>query len=190
MKKMKTVFEMIYSGKHDVTMGDVRPESAWVFTEPGVLATIKFDGTATAIINGKFYARFDVKKGRKVPANAIACEPAPDPVTGHWPHWVPVTDDPTFKWYKATFANSKGETLPDATYEAVGPHFQGNPYNLEKDVLVKHGSKVVTDLPTPMTKESLRDYFESHMDMEGLVFYGKDNKRAKLRMKDFGLNWN
>lgn len=190
MKKMKTVFEMIYDNNHQATMGEIRPESNWVFTEPNVIATIKFDGTATAIIDGKFYGRFDVKKGRKVPDNAIACEPNPDPITGHWPHWVPVTDAPNFKWFKMAFNNTDGANLPDGTFEAVGPHFQGNPYNLDKDILVKHGSKIVTDLPSPMTKASLFEYFKANPDMEGLVFYGAGEKRAKLRMKDFGLPWN
>ena len=37
--------------------------------------------------------------------------------------------------------------ISDGTYEAIGKHFNGNPYNMENDTLVKHGSSVIDDLP-------------------------------------------
>lgn len=190
MRKIKTVFDMQYDSHHNITMGDIRPECAWVFNEPGVIATIKFDGTATAIIDGQFFTRFDAKPGRNIPKDAVPCQPDPDPITGHWPHWVPVTDEPKFKWFNEAFKNSDGDSLPDGTFEAIGPHFMGNPYHLDRDELIAHGSVVVDDLPDKLSKDSLFDFFVSHPNMEGLVFYGSDNKRAKLRMKDFKLPWN
>lgn len=191
MRKIKTVFDMQYDSHHNITMGDIRPECAWVFDEPGVIATIKFDGAASAIIDGKFFARFDAKPGRKIPADAVPCQPDPDPITGHWPHWIPVKEgNAQYKWFMQAFINSDGASLPDGTYETIGPHFMGNPYNLDQDELIAHGSVVVDDLPATLSKQSLFNYFVSHPNMEGLVFYGADNKRAKLRMKDFKLPWN
>lgn len=184
MRKIKTVFEMIYD-KGKPQMGDIRPESMWVFTEPNVKATVKYDGTATAVINGEFYARLDAKNGRNIPVGAIPCEPEPDPITGHWPHWVPVTAEPAFKWHMAAYNNTK--YIHDATYEAIGPHFQGNPYKLDKDILIEHGATVITDLPKPLTKESLEAYFHAHPAMEGIVFYGENGKMAKLRLKDYKM---
>ena len=40
-----------------------------------------------AIIDGKFYKRYDAKKGKTPPEGAIPCQDAPDPVTGHFPHY-------------------------------------------------------------------------------------------------------
>ena len=116
---------------------------------------------------------------------AIPCEPEPDPITGHWPHWVPVTAEPAFKWHMAAYNNTT--SVHDATYEAIGPHFQGNPYKLDKDILIEHGATVITDLPKPLTKESLEAYFRSHPSMEGIVFYGENGKMAKLRLKDYKM---
>ena len=97
-------------------------------------ATIKFDGSCCAVIDGKFYKRFDAKKGKKVPDGAIPCCD-PDPVTGSHPHWVLVDENrPDDKWFVEAYKNevamkkAKGKTLENGTYEAVGPHFQGNPY--------------------------------------------------------------
>lgn len=199
MKKMKTVFEMIYDhGKP--TMGEVRPECEWVFTEPDVKATVKYDGAATAIIDGKFYARFDAKPGRKIPEKAIPCDDQPDPITGHWPHWVLIENQPEYKWYRNAYDNYlKNHELKDATYEAIGPHFQKNPQHLDEDALIEHGATVINaesslnDLNlffiTPLTKKNLKRYLYEHPEMEGIVFYGKDGKRAKLRQKDFKFKW-
>lgn len=55
------------------------------------VATVKVDGSCCAMINGKFYKRYDAKKGRSIPRGAIKCQKEPDPVTGHMPCWVEVT---------------------------------------------------------------------------------------------------
>lgn len=193
MRKIKTVFDMIYDNHH-ATMADVKDASRWVFTEPNVLPTVKFDGTSTMIQNGQLFTRFDAKPNRQIPDNAIPCQPNPDPITGHWPHWVPVTNEPKFKWFSRAF-NRMVQPMADGTYEIIGEHFQGNPYNIDGDTFVKHGSQLITeitdDFPTVWTKESFFKFFKAHEnEFEGIVFYGANNKRAKLRMSDFGLKWN
>ena len=89
MKKIPTLFERKFQ-EHKVIgiTEDVTPGLEWVLSGEGT-ATVKIDGSCCAIINGVFYKRYDAKKGKKAPANAITCCD-PDPVTGHWPHWVPV----------------------------------------------------------------------------------------------------
>lgn len=32
--------------------------------------------------------------------------------------------------------------MEDGAYEAIGPHFQSNPYHLEKDALERHGIRM------------------------------------------------
>src|SRR5690606_28772020 len=92
------------------------PDSIWVLDGEGE-AFIKRDGTSCAVIGGNLYKRYDVKTGKKAPEDGIPCCP-PDSVTGHWPHWVPVTNEPQNKYHSLAFTND----MPDGTYELCGPH--------------------------------------------------------------------
>lgn len=137
MKKIPTLYKREFSG-HKITgiRDEITPGCEAALADESI-ATLKLDGACCAIINGELYKRFDAKPGRAVPEGAIPCD-EPDPVTGHWPHWVKVkADNPADKWFVAARNNSL-EDLPEATYEAIGPHFQKNPYGLEKDVLARH----------------------------------------------------
>ena len=53
----------------------------------------KIDGTCCLIKDGKIYRRYDYKKGRTLPQGAIPCQEAPDPITGHFPHWLLCTEN-------------------------------------------------------------------------------------------------
>lgn len=94
MKKITTLYK---KNPENLTLviNEVDPNNAWVFSE-NVIATRKFDGTACAIIEGKLYKRYDVKKGKQVPANALPCQ-EPDAITGHWPHWTLCERNDTIK---------------------------------------------------------------------------------------------
>ena len=173
MKKMTTLFQREFDNHRVVAIRPelTSPDLAWVLAGEG-LATEKIDGACCAIIGGKFYKRYDAKKNKRgimktPPAGAIPCD-VPDPVTGHWPHWVLVDEaEPMDHWFIAAKANTPGE-LADGTYEAVGPHFNGNPHRLEEDVLIRHGEKVI-DL-SDRSLEGIRAYLEEHC-IEGIVFW-------------------
>lgn len=190
MKKMPTVYVVDYID-HRPTMTDkVDPKNQWVLDGLGE-ASVKYDGTACAVIDGKFYTRFDCKKGKTPPKNSIPCQPSADPVTGHWPHWTPVlASEPAHKHFITAYTNTVVDTSVDQTFEAVGPHFNGNKQKLDYDQLVVHGADIVDELSyTPITKEILRDYLENH-HIEGIVFLNKNTgQRAKIRKKDFKLKW-
>ena len=97
MKKISTLYKKDPNNLSRV-INEVAPENKWVIDGDGI-ATRKFDGTATAIINGELYKRHDVKKGKEVHKNAIPCQ-EPDEVTGHWPHWVKCDrNNPADKWH-------------------------------------------------------------------------------------------
>lgn len=183
MKKIPTLFERIYENHRVVGITpNVTPGCEWVLDGKGV-ATVKIDGSCTAIIGGEMYRRFDAKPGRKIPDGAIPCCD-PDPVTGHWPHWVKV--DPNSKadrWYYRAYLNTPEKV--DGTFEAIGPHFQGNPYGLSDDILEPHGKKVVT---AGRTFEAIRDYLTEN-NIEGLVFWLDGEPKCKIKRKDFGLAW-
>ena len=183
MKKIPTLFVRIFDENHNKTITrQVTPGMEWVLAGEGV-ATVKLDGSCCAIIDGEFYKRYDAKKGKKPPEGAIPCG-KPDPVTGHWPHWVKVSErEPGDRWHADAY-NAAGE-LPDGTYEIIGPHFQDNPYKLESDMLVRHGTEEVS---VERSFEGIRDYLAKH-NIEGLVFWLNGEPKCKIKRSDFGLKW-
>lgn len=205
MKKIPTLFERQFEGHRIVDITDkITPGCEEAFLHGTV--TVKFDGSCCAIINGVFYKRYDAKKGKKPPENAIPCCD-PDPITGHWPHWVPVSsDNPGDKWfvkalekYNEVWADPVCRRYPypacDGTYEACGPHFNGNPYNMEYDILIPHGKEVINGIsedkfPLLRTFESVRDFFLVRgFTEEGLVFWLNGEPVCKIKRTDFGLKW-
>lgn len=189
MKKIPTLFEREYENHKVIGITDkVYPGMEWVLDGDGV-ATEKIDGSCCAWCDGVFYKRYDAKPGRKIPSNAIPCCD-PDPITGHYPHWVPVNQfENATKWYMEAYYNflNNGNSPENATYEAIGPHFQGNPYKLEKDTLRKHGDKILQDVPR--TFLGIEDYLSKH-NIEGIVFWKDGIPQCKIKRSDFGFSWN
>lgn len=197
MKKIPTLFEREYKDHKVVGIKPIltSPDLQWVLDGEGI-ATEKLDGSCCAIIDGKFYRRYDAKKGKKPPENAIPCCD-PDPVTGHWPHWIPVDEnDPGAKWFIKAYINSftkayfnfpdKKAILEDGTYEAIGPHFQGNPHHVAEDMLIRHGT-IVIDIPD-RSFESIKEYLRNHV-IEGIVFWKDNEPMCKIKRSDFGFEW-
>ena len=205
MKKTPIVFAMDY--EKDRVTPEVRPGQEWVLAGEGV-ATIKFDGQACLWKEGKLWKRFDrklnkatqarVNRGealtslhdglfRVAPEGFVPCEPSPDPVTFHWPGWVPVSDnDPADKWHREALAGLNGPLEEGQTYELVGPTFALNAYNLERHELWKHGKETV--VLEDRSFEAIERFLNEH-EVEGLVFHHPDGRKAKIRRKDFGLFW-
>ena len=188
MKKIPTLFERVFEGHKKVDiLPNITPGCEAAFLN-GV-ATIKRDGSCCAIIDGTFFKRYDCKKGKTPPEGAIPCC-NPDPVTGHWPHWVKVSmSDPADKWfvaaYKKTVQDFGSEYLSDGTYEALGFHFQGNPYDWNHDRLRKHGQETVE---VERTFEGIKRWLEEN-EQEGLVFWLNGEPVCKIKRSDFGLEW-
>lgn len=191
MKKIPTLFERVFENHRIVGIIDkVTPGMEWVLEGEGV-ATIKLDGSCCAIIDGVFYKRYDAKKGKKPPEGAIPCCD-PDPVTGHWPHWVKVDENnPGDKWFIEAFAFwsdifKDRPGLPDGTYEAVGPHFNGNPEGWESDRLIPHG---IFELETfPRDFEGIKNALAKD-PIEGIVFWKDGEPKCKIKRSDFGFEW-
>lgn len=185
MKKIPTLFERKFENHKVVGITDkITPGCEEAFRNGR--ATIKIDGSCCAIIDGVFYKRYDAKKGKKPPEGAIPCC-EPDPVTGHHPHWVKVDpEDPADKWFVAAFNNTyvsyKGV---NRTFEAVGPHFQGNPHKLDKDMLDPHGE---VEVSIERNFESIMHYLNA-TPIEGLVFWFEGEPVCKIKRTDFGFEW-
>lgn len=194
MRKIPTLFERDFSGGSAKATPVVAKGFEWVLNGEGI-ATVKYDGSCCAIIDGEFYRRYDAKHGKPVPEGAIKCQEEADPITGHLPCWIKCDRfNPADKWLWSAF-DVLVSTLPqypndvktlDGTYEAIGLHFQSNPYNLKRDILVRHGENVVD---VPRSFEGIREWLESHEE-EGIVFW-KDNKpQCKIKRSDYGIKWN
>lgn len=183
MKKIPTLFERRYENHRVVeVLPNVTPGMEWVLEGEGE-ATVKIDGSCCAIIEGIFYKRYDAKKGKQPTAGAIPCCD-PDPATGHWPHWVRVDPlKPEDRWFCEAFRNSL--CLMDGTYEAIGPHFQGNPHRWKHDELIRHGTMRVN---VHRSYEGIREYLHNNL-VEGLVFWKDGEPQCKIKRSDFGFEW-
>ena len=200
MKKIPTLFKREYENHKVVGITDEVTPGCEIVLEGRCSATIKMDGSACAIIDGVFYKRYDAKKGKKIPENATKCQDEPDPITGHMPCWVPIDEDnPADKWFvearkeyiNPSVPNVMPGKLYDGTYEAVGPHFNGNNHHLIKDTLVRHGIFIIDELSKkPLTFEMIRDFLSQNY-IEGVVFWTiKPCKPiCKIKRSDFGFEW-
>ena len=65
-----------------------------------------------------------------------------------------------------------------------GPHVQGNPERLSREVLICHGGEVLSDCPRDYA--GLRAYLATR-DIEGVVWHHPDGRMAKVKARDFGL---
>lgn len=189
MKKIPTLFQREYLNHEVIKVLDIVTEGCeWVLSGEGT-ATLKYDGACCCIINGELYKRYDAKNGKPVPEKAIPCQDKPDAITGHFPCWIKCSpENKSDVWFIRAFENSKKiYDVVDGTYEAIGIHFQGNPYHLGDDILIKHGNDII-DLPD-RSYNAIKEYLQNHL-IEGIVFWKDGEPRCKIKRTDFGFSWN
>lgn len=198
MKKIPTLFKREFENHRVVkVLPEVTPGFEWALEGEGI-ATVKIDGACCAIINGELYKRFNAKPGRFIPEGAIPCCD-PDPVTGHWPHWVKCDEHRSGdKWFWTALSHAlcfhkivtNEEMLEDGTYEAIGVHFNGNPYNLNVDTMVRHGMEGIVELDRSVDRsfEGIKKWLEEH-EQEGIVFWKDGEPQCKIKRSDFGIEW-
>lgn len=199
MKKIPTAFKRVFKG-HKITavLPEYTNEECKNAVENGI-PTIKIDGSCCAIIGCELYKRYDAKKGKPVPEGAIKCQDEPDEVTGHLPCWVKVDPDgKADKWFVAAFSKfaevnmtntMRYFALLNGTYEAIGKHFNGNPYNMDYDIIEPHGLRKITENVNSF--ETAKAWLENHPEHEGIVWWSieKDVPVCKLKRTDFGLKF-
>jgi hypothetical protein len=195
MKKIPLLFqyENHIPGIISTLTDTVTPGCEWVIAGEGI-ATRKFDGTCCMIRDGKLYKRYDAKsftvspdgernKWNRTPPDNWEPAQDPDPITGHWPGWVPVGDEKASKYHRDAFRiDSVLGPPPDGTYELCGPKIQGNPEQFPWHMLVKHGEQIMPDCPRDY--EGLKAYLE-YLPYEGVVFHHPDGRMCKIRRRDF-----
>ncbi len=177
MKKTPTIFKRNPENMREI-LNEPHPDCAWVFNGEGV-ATRKYDGTCVKIESGKYYKRREVKKGKEAPEGFI--EEQLDKVTGKRVGWVGVNPDSNEdNWHMEAFEPS----LPDGTYELLGPKIQGNLEKFDTHVLVKHNDATKYK-DAPRTFDGIAKWLVDK-DIEGLVFHHEDGRMAKIKKRDFG----
>lgn len=191
MKKMPCLFERDFTDKRNpILLERVTPGCEWVIAGEGV-ATRKWDGTAAAVIDGVLHKRYDAKRHpttgeyKMPPPGSIPCSD-PDPVTGHWPHWVAVdAAKPEDKHFVAASKALVG-ALPNGTYELIGPPIGGNHERAAMLAFVRHGVDVIFDAPRDF--HGLREWLMATC-VEGIVFAHEDGRMCKIRRDDYGFAW-
>jgi len=180
MKKIISLFQRNYDGDR-LVRDEIVPGAEWVVAGEG-MAPLKLDGTCCLVRNGELFKRYDAKAGKTPPAKFEPAQPEPDPITGHWPGWLPVGDGPEDAYYREAWA--KPHQGLNGTYELCGPKVQGNPERFDYHVLVMHGLYVLHHCPR--TFDELRDYL-SDGAIEGVVWHHPDGRMVKIKGKDFGI---
>jgi len=178
VKKIPSLFKRNYD-THKI-YNEVTEGCEWVIKGEG-LPTRKFDGTACLLLKGILYKRYDCKQGRKLPVGGFACQHAPDPETGHWPWWIPITEND--KYHKEAFMRMP-TFMKDCTYELCGPKINGNPEGLTYHILIAHGSEIFEDCPTDF---SILPQWLTYAGVEGIVWHHPDGRMCKIKLKDFGI---
>lgn len=184
MKKIISLFQRNYDGDR-LVRNEIVEGAEWVVAGEG-FATRKYDGTCCLVHEGRLFKRYEVKKGKKPPHNFKPANDV-DQTTGKQQGWVPVGDGPEDEWHREAFTKAIDETngsLADGTFELCGPKIQGNPEQLPKHWLIRHGNYFLADAPRDF--ESLKKYL-SENDIEGIVWHHDDGRMVKIKSKDFGI---
>jgi len=185
--KIPSLFEREPNSKRNV-IDKVNPECEWVMYGYGD-ATVKFDGTACIYwwLQGDMKPilckRMHVKEGDEAPSEWKHWSGVR---SSHGHGWVPIGDGPEDRWHR----EGQNNTTPDplsTTYELVGPKIQSNPYRLEHHELWRHDSEVIT-LEPKRDYNSIKTYLET-AGIEGIVYHHKDGRMAKIKSRDFGIDW-
>lgn len=181
MKHPKCLFRRQFVNGRQASIDDhVSNTFKWVMNGEGV-ATEKVDGMCCAIIDGKLHRLMN----RKIAESLGVTYVDPDPMKKRWDVWVEVDEtELDGRWLYRAFVNTPW-CREDGTYEAVGPHFKGNPYGLDDDFLERHG-RIKHDVPR--TFEGIKDYLRTH-EIEGLVFWRGQEVGCQICRKDFGFEW-
>lgn len=187
MKKIPTMFERDWNGDRSLVLDQPHADCGWVFAGEGT-ATQKIDGTCCMVRDGALYKRRELREGQIIPHDFEIAET--DAETKKVVGWVPVGEGADDRWHREAFARGdmNGDTLPDGTYELVGPKVQGNPEGYAEHVLIPHivDSLGFGDDQPPRDFDGLQAWLSGRA-IEGIVFHHPDGRMAKVKKRDFGM---
>lgn len=194
MKKIPMLFQLDWDdeGRSFVNFAQFNDTARTRLAFGNAVPTRKIDGTAMMLDeNGKWWARRIVKPGKDAPAGFQ--EVAFDENTSKRVGWMPAEDSPFAKFWRKALDNEAEEFAP-GTFELIGPKINGNPENVEKDMLVAHGTTVIRGFPSAQEilnsddpRALLEPFFSDFRGagIEGVVWWIDHVPAVKLRVKDF-----
>lgn len=182
MRKIPTYFEHDSKDRSRV-IDEVNLACAWVAFGEGI-ATRKIDGACCMVHGGNLFKRREVRLTDARPDGFERTDL--DVMTSKEFGWVPVGDGPGDQWFREGFMASQSGSLPDGTYELVGPKVQGNPEGMSTHMLIAHADGLEFDEQPPRTFEALKRWLTGR-DIEGIVWHHRDGRMAKIKLRDFGL---
>jgi len=192
MKKIPTIFLRDQKNMSRVTE-ERHPDCGWVFDGEGV-ATVKWDGTSCMIDGAGVWKRREVKNGHPIPSGFVTVDA--DEVTGKTVGWMLTGSGPEDRWHREAL-DQIPRGFGAGTFELLGPKVQGNPYGLEWHVFVHHGD-ARADLYFPshlpatfreQVRSALIDSVSLGEGVEGVVWHHPDGRMAKIKSRDFGIDW-
>jgi len=183
VQKIPTIFLRDPDALKHVT-DQPNPACGWVFDGAGA-PTRKYDGTCVLFDGARWWARREVRPGKTPPPNYRPVET--DPNTGKTVGWEPVEQSAFAKYHMEALAGDL--SVVDGTYELVGPKVNGNPEQVGRHLLVRHGYQTSADddALTSLVRDfaGFRSWLLAHPTWEGIVFHHPDGRMAKIKRRDF-----
>lgn len=190
MRKIPTMFVRDWDGTLGpparFVLDERHPDCEWVFAGEGI-ATRKYDGSCCLILGEALYKRREVKPGQPTPDGFTMVELDVD--TGKLIGWLPVGLGPDDQWHREALAELRHSlsSIPDGTYELLGPKVRGNPERLDEHLLLAHAdAERLEERAVELTYDGVRDALAT-LPWEGIVWHHPDGRMAKIKGKDFGL---
>lgn len=159
---------------------EVTPGCEWAIAGEGV-PTVKRDGTNV---------RVDIKAGKIITMWKRKNPTREEKAAGAEPGYTPINpDDPADKHMLDAIKGTDIFNWPDGEWpcEALGPKIQGG---VEMNKPTLYPFKMAPELLTenPRTFDELKAFFEKNI-IEGIVWHHEDGRMAKIKRRDFGLEW-
>lgn len=181
MRKIPTLFVRDWDGDRRYVLPEVTPGCEWVIAGEGT-ATRKYDGSCMMFDGEFWWARREVKEGKREPAGYVAVEL--DPETCKSVGWEPVGQSSFAKAHAAVLARFDPSlvTWRAGTYELCGPKVNGNPEGFASDRLVIHED--AQPLNAPRDFDGLAAWLHAQ-PYEGVVWHHPDGRMVKIKKRDF-----
>ena len=183
MEKIPTIFERNWEGNRGVLDKYIKS-----FDFSNAVATEKLDGTNVRVtVRSHMAVRLEKRRN-------------PDKIQKHKgieePWYVDASEyDAQDKWIQDALRNTDLSQIPDGEWsgEAIGTNIQGNPLNLDKNIIVFFTlgqAPIHENVPTTFNelKEWLpkqKSKYGNNCLIEGIVWHWKNGDMAKIKTKDF-----
>lgn len=208
MKKIPTIFLRDWGNDPSRVTREPNPEAEWLFDNPSAaLATVKKDGTNVrlTIKQGDVAGLHLILEKRRNPSKKekkraeAAGLPTPEPT-----YVRALPDDPADKHIFKAMYETDYRGWPDGVWEceALGPKIQGGvesdvpvlyPFSFEPEVIANNPMTAMNPFEVTPIKiyEVIEEYLAVH-EVEGIVWHGpggRGGRMAKIKRRDFGLDW-